>query len=63
VIIPSSGVKASKLLILPVERKAGESAVKTAISPISKINGPNSALEKIFCKSELVRIGSLRSRF
>src|ERR1700686_3278367 len=42
VIMPSSGVKANKLLMLLVERKAGDRAVKTRISTTNKINGPNS---------------------
>src|ERR1700730_14230206 len=42
VIMPSSGVKANKLLMLLVERKAGDRAVKTRISTTNKISGPNS---------------------
>ena len=45
VIMPSSGVKASKLLILPAERNTGDRAVKTTISAMSRTNGPNSGAE------------------
>ena len=43
-IIPSSGVNANELLILPADRNAGERTVKATISPMSRTNGPNSGL-------------------
>jgi hypothetical protein len=45
VIIPNSGVKASRLLTLSAERNAGELAVNTTISIESRISGPNSGLD------------------
>ena len=45
VIMPSSGVKANRLLMLLAERKAGDRAVKMMISTASKTSGPNSGAE------------------
>jgi len=52
VIIPSSGVNASRLLMFPAERKAGDRALKAAISTRSSTKGPNSGLETTFCKND-----------
>src|ERR1700688_111881 len=56
VIMPSSGVKANKLLILLVERKAGDRRVKTRISTASKTNAPTSGAEISLCNKAYNRI-------
>ena len=39
--------------MFPAERKAGDRALKAAISTNSSIKGPNSGLETTFCKNEV----------
>jgi len=56
VIMPSSGVKANKLLILLAEMKAGDRSLKTRISAASNTSGPNSGAEIILCSNAVNRI-------
>src|SRR5207253_10306475 len=62
VIMPSSGVKASKLLMLPGDRNAGVRTVKTTISHASRTNGPNSGAEISLWSNAVNRIWEAEDR-
>ena len=46
-IMPSSGVKAMRLLMLPTEMKVADISVKTMMAPMRSANGPNSGLASV----------------